>query len=102
MAIPVEVKSGRVPDSPYDSHIYQVAAYCLLVEREFGKRPPYGVIHYGKRTFKVEYTQELETALLDLMAEMRKAERKKNVDRSHEHFARCRGCGFTKTCEQVL
>ena len=69
--IPVEVKSGRVPDSPYDSHIYQVAVYCMLVEREFGKRPPYGIIHYGKRTFAVDYTKELENALLDLLTEMR-------------------------------
>ena len=29
--IPVEVKSGSAPDSPYDSHIFQLAAYCLLV-----------------------------------------------------------------------
>ena len=32
--VPVEVKSGRSPDSgrPYDSHVFQVAGYCLLVE----------------------------------------------------------------------
>src|SRR3990170_591592 len=29
--IPVEVKSSRVAHSPYDSHIFQLAAYCLLV-----------------------------------------------------------------------
>ncbi len=29
--IPVEVKSGRAPQSPYDSHIYQLASYFLLV-----------------------------------------------------------------------
>jgi CRISPR-associated exonuclease Cas4 len=100
--IPVEVKSGRVPDSPYDSHIFQLAAYCLLVEREFGKRPPYGIIHYGKRTFSIDYTKELENALLDMMTEMRKVERRKNVDRSHESAPRCRGCGYNRTCEQAL
>jgi CRISPR-associated exonuclease Cas4 len=100
--IPVEVKSGRVPDSPYDSHIFQVAAYCMLVEREFGKRPPHGIIHYGKRTFAVDYTAELEDALLDLLTEMRRVERRKNVDRSHEMPPRCRGCGFAYTCEQAL
>src|SRR5437763_3044380 len=32
--IPVEVKSARMPASgqPYDSHVLQLAAYCLLVE----------------------------------------------------------------------
>jgi len=42
--IPVEVKTGRTPESPYDGHIFQVAAYCLLVEKTYGKRPPYGII----------------------------------------------------------
>ena len=38
--IPVEVKSGRAPEAPYDSHIFQLASYCLLVEKTYGKRPP--------------------------------------------------------------
>lgn len=100
--IPVEVKSGRVPDSPYDSHIYQVAVYCMLVEREFGVRPPYGIIHYEKRTFAVNFTKELENALLDLLTEMRRTERRKIVDRSHDQSARCKGCGFAYTCEQKI
>ncbi len=41
--IPVEVKSSRVGTSPYDSHIFQLAAYCRLVEANFGKRPRYGI-----------------------------------------------------------
>ncbi|MBU1659842.1 MAG: CRISPR-associated protein Cas4, partial [Chloroflexi bacterium] len=31
MVIPVEVKSTRVSQAPYDSHIFQLAAYCRLV-----------------------------------------------------------------------
>ncbi len=31
--IPVEVKTGRAPNAPYDSHIFQLAAYCLLVDK---------------------------------------------------------------------
>jgi CRISPR-associated exonuclease Cas4 len=100
--IPVEVKSGRAPDAPYDSHIFQVAAYCLLVEKAYGQRPPYGIIHYGSRSFAVDYTPELENALLDLMTEMRRAERRTQVDRSHEQSFRCRGCGFAYTCEQQI
>jgi CRISPR-associated exonuclease Cas4 len=98
----VEVKSGSAPDSPYDSHIFQLAAYCLLVEREFGKRPAYGIIHYGKRTFSVPYTPELESSLIDLLTEMRQNDRRGSVARSHEQAARCRGCGYAYTCEQAL
>jgi len=100
--IPVEVKTGRVPDAPYDSHIFQLAAYCLLVEKTYGKRPPYGIIHYSNRDFAVDYTPQLESALLDQLAEMRRDELRKSVPRSHEDAARCRRCGFKKVCDQSL
>ena len=100
--IPVEVKSGYTPDSPYDSHIFQLAAYCLLVEREFGERPAHGIIHYDRRTFSIEYTDELEEALIDLLTEIRQDDRRKNVHRSHEDLARCNGCGYNYTCDQAL
>ncbi|HEX2697922.1 MAG TPA: Dna2/Cas4 domain-containing protein, partial [Anaerolineales bacterium] len=100
--IPVEVKSGRTPEAPYDSHIFQVAAYCLLVEKTYGKRPPYGIIHYPDRDFAVDYTPELESALLDELAEMKRDEVRTNVPRSHEDAARCRKCGFRKVCDQSL
>ena len=100
--LPVEVKSGRAPSAPYDSHIYQLAAYCLLVERTYGKRPPYGIIHYPNRDFAVDYTPTLESALLDLLAEIRQAELHREVPRSHEQSQRCRGCGFRDSCDQAL
>jgi len=100
--LPVEVKSGRAPDAPYDSHIFQVAAYCLLVQRGLGKRPPYGIIHYTDRDFAVDYTPELESRLLDVLAEMRRDEVRTGVARSHEIPARCQRCGFRDLCDQKL
>jgi CRISPR-associated exonuclease Cas4 len=100
--IPVEVKSGHAPDAPYDSHIYQLASYCLLVEKTYNKRPPYGIIHYEGRDFAVDYTRELEASLLELLAEMKKDERKKEVHRSHEQASRCKRCGFKDVCDKSL
>src|SRR5689334_2720619 len=100
--IPVEVKSGRAPQAPYDSHIYQLAAYCLLVERTMGSRPPYGIIHYEDRDFAVDYTGDLENALLDILAEMRRDEHRVEVERSHESAARCARCGFRNVCDERL
>jgi CRISPR-associated exonuclease Cas4 len=100
--IPVEVKSGRAPESPYDSHIYQLAAYCLLVEKTYGKRPPYGIIHYPTRDFAVDYTSALESSLLDLLADIRRDENRAEVDCSHAEPARCRKCGFRNACDQKL
>ena len=100
--IPVEVKSGRAPESPYDSHVYQLAAYCLLVEKTYGKRPPYGIIHYPSRTFAVDYTPALESSLLDLLADLRRDENRTEVNCSHAEPARCRRCGFRNVCDQKL
>ncbi len=100
--IPVEVKSGRVPAAPYDSHIFQLAAYCYLVEKNLRIRPPYGIIQYGKRSYAVDYTNELEKALLLLIDDIRVADRKRKIKRSHEQAARCNGCGFYNTCDQKI
>ena len=100
--IPVEVKSSRVTGSPYDSHIYQLAAYCYLVEQETGTRPQYGILHYPTHTFRVDYTSELETALLELISEIRYQERRTVVNRSHEAPRRCASCGYQETCNQSL
>jgi CRISPR-associated exonuclease Cas4 len=100
--IPVEVKSGRAPQAPYDSHIFQLAAYCKLVESATGVRPPYGIIRYAGRSFAVDYTPQLESALLDLLAEVRRDERRDEVHRSHQEPNRCRSCGFRELCEERL
>jgi CRISPR-associated exonuclease Cas4 len=105
--IPVEVKSSRAVDKPLDSHIYQLAAYCLLVDHIMGKRPPYGILHYPRgsktgRTYAIDYTQQLEAALLDLLAEIRQQERRREIQRSHESPARCSGCGYRSICDQRL
>lgn len=100
--IPVEVKSGLAPEAPYDSHIFQLASYCLLVERTYRKRPPYGIIHYENRDFAIEYTRELESALIELLAGMRRDDARRNVLRSHEQASRCKRCGYRNVCEEKL
>ena len=100
--IPVEVKTGRTPEAPYDSHIFQVAIYCLLVQKTYGKRPPHGIIHYPGRDFAVDYTPELESALLDLLADIRRDEHRLNVERSHDDEQRCHRCGYRNACDERL
>ena len=100
--IPVEVKSGWAPDAPRESHIFQLAAYCFLVERTSGKRPPYGIIHYRNRTFAVDYTPELEAGLVDLMVDMRRQDRQGLAGRSHEEPQRCQRCGYREICDQKI
>jgi CRISPR-associated exonuclease Cas4 len=100
--IPVEVKTGRTPAAPHDSNIFQLAVYCLLVHRISGKRPPHGLIHYPGRDFAVDYTPELESALLTLLDSLRRDERRRSVGRSHQDPQRCSKCGFHSACDERL
>lgn len=100
--VPVEVKSSRVSSAPYDAHIFQLAAYCLLVERHYGKRPSYGILHYPDRTFAIDYTPELEDELLNLLSDIRRFDRRRDVQRSHNSAARCSQCGYRLSCDQRL
>ncbi len=100
--LPVEVKSGWAPPAPYEGHLMQLAAYCLLVERVTGKRPQAGLIKYRNRVIEIEYSRELEDRLLSHLKEIRLQERAGEADRSHHDPGRCARCGFRSQCEQRL
>ena len=102
--IPVEAKSAKMPASrrPYDSHVFQVAAYCLLVEDALGARVPYGVIRYRDGEIQVDYTPELRDALLEVIAEMRAARAAGDVHRSHDERGRCANCSMRGVCDEAL
>ena len=101
--VPVEVKSAAAPaDGPRAGHIMQLAAYCLLVEETTGRRPAYGIVKYADKTFSVENTDELRSALLDLLDEMRQALSVGRATRSHADARRCAGCGYRHACGERL
>lgn len=102
LLIPVEVKSGRAPSLPHDSHVFQLAAYCLLVERTQGKRPPYGILRYRDRTFSIDYTPELQRELENLLTAIHAQDRKGEANRSHNEPARCARCGYRNICDQRI
>ena len=102
--VPVEAKSTRKPASgvPYDSHLMQLAAYCLLVEDQLGEPVPYGVVRYRDAEVRVEYTTQLREALLELLEEMREAREADEVHRSHEEPPRCAACSYRDACDEAL
>jgi CRISPR-associated exonuclease Cas4 len=100
--IPVEVKSGHAPSKPYDGHVLQLGAYCLLVEEQQGCKPPHGIIKYDDLAFKIDFSPGLRAELLRTLEQMRHDLRSTDVECSHEEPARCRGCGYRDRCEQRL
>jgi CRISPR-associated exonuclease Cas4 len=100
--IPVEVKTGRTPRGPLFSHILQIAAYCLLMEEEYGKAPPYGVIRYGDGSHDIEYNEDLKRLVLQKMGEMRGCAEKGEAHRNHNRPGKCVHCSRRSVCPERL
>ena len=96
--IPVESKPMRHADEPYPADVLQLAAYCLLVEEDCGRAPPHGLLVYRDYTFEIPFDAGLRHALLHTLDEMRQAQERRNVRRSHDQPARCARCGMRGHC----
>lgn len=102
MIVPVEIKSRAAPHEPHQSHVMQVAAYCLLVSEVYGIRPNHGIIQYRDRAFSIAYTPQLEEQLLDVLTDMRQDMVAMNVNRDHAQPQRCTACGMREACDQRI
>ena len=100
--VPVELKSSKAPSQPREGHIMQLAAYCALVECNYGQRPSHGIIQYADGAFAVDYTPELEEELLDIIDAMREDLLAADVPRNHENGRLCKPCGVREVCDQRL
>ncbi len=100
--IPVEVKSGAAPAQPYEAHLLQLAAYCLLVEEQEGHSPPHALLKYDDRAFEVDYTPALRRELIRTLDALRRDLGARRVDRSHKEPGRCQNCGYREHCDQRL
>ena len=101
--IPVDFKSMPGPAQPYDSHVYQVLAYCYLIEQTQGKKPSHGLIRYQDKSFEVPYCEAEKERFSELIQTLRQVEAcNEEPNRNHHQAARCRSCGFRDICDQNL
>ncbi|MDH7517725.1 MAG: Dna2/Cas4 domain-containing protein [Candidatus Thermoplasmatota archaeon] len=97
--IPVEVKTG-VYDEPQRSHVFQLAAYCQLLEDAYGGFVPYGVLVYGdSHQYKIPFNPRIRFELDSTVKTMRYIMRTGNVVRNHDDVRRCIGCSMRTYCE---
>jgi CRISPR-associated exonuclease Cas4 len=54
---PIERKHSRAPHRPHDSDVIQAAAYCLLIEDNYGETPLFMRIDYSGTWFDVPFTE---------------------------------------------
>ena len=101
--VPVELKSRESPRSGlYASDTTQLTAYCVLVEAATGITPPYGILQYANRSWRIEYTPHARGQVLLIIEEMRGTRYLQTVHRNHSCPGRCRACGFREACEERI
>jgi CRISPR-associated exonuclease Cas4 len=94
--IPVEVKRRPAPPGgPYRSHVVQVWAYCLLIEEVDGFAPPFGLVRYLDREFRIRWDARARVELLAI---------RRAVDAPYNGLAtpspaRCGRCRWAPGCD---
>ena len=98
--IPEEWKSSKRVSH---GHRLQIAAYFLLIEEEFGVRPPFGVVVLGDgRRVKVKNTERLRSEVLSIAEEIREHRAKTREEIPvNQPAAKCRVCGQRGNCGQA-
>lgn len=94
--IPVELKRRNAPaQGAFYSHTVQVWAYCLLLEEETGRAPPFGVLRYANAEQLVPWNGAARAALLKL----RKETLAPYDGRANPTPGKCARCVWSPTCD---
>jgi len=99
--IPVEYKS-TVHKHPRKNHIYQLAAYCHLIEENSKSFVPYGVLVYNDKTFNISYDPKLRFELEEIISSMRNIMKSGKIYRNHNEINRCKNCSMRNNCDLKL
>jgi CRISPR-associated exonuclease Cas4 len=98
--IPEEWKSSKKVSH---GHRLQLGAYFLLIEEEYGKRPPFGVVVLGDGSrVEVENSDELRSEVLVIVEKIR--ERRPAISDEiavRQPAWKCRMCGHRGNCGQA-
>jgi CRISPR-associated exonuclease Cas4 len=100
--IPVELKSGTINENdikPHEGDMMQLAAYFLIIEDVYNKKPKEGRLIYSNYMFIIKNTWRLRRKTKQILAEMRDMLKtgEQNVNPS---FIKCRYCICRETvCE---
>ena len=107
----VDLKSGKAPAEMSMSHSFQLAAYFLMVEKNFSTPVKRGIIRYlddDNKEHSVENSAQLKNELLERVRAIYDAKKKisksevPQLVRNHNVQHRCNVCEFRTECSQVL
>lgn len=96
--LPVELKTGG-HNKPQKNHIFQLAAYCQLIEDNYGKFVPHGVLVYSDSVqFNIPFNPKLRFELQNTINEMRRVIKTGKVNINHKESFKCRNCSMKEYC----
>lgn len=94
--VPCEIKNK---DRFFDSDIIQLAAYSILLEKEFGKKVDRAIIETKNGKHDIEIDSEMKQKVLDSI------EKIKNIEQSIppilDSFSKCKSCAFKEICLKI-
>lgn len=97
--IPIELKTGK-HNKPQKNHIFQLAAYCQLLEENYGGFVPYGILVYNnKYQYKIPYDPKTRFELDKTIQKMRYALKNRKIIVNHNDIRRCKSCSMRTYCD---
>ena len=100
--IPVELKTGN-HSKPQKNHILQIAAYCHLLEQNYGGFVPYGILVYNDTDqYKIPFDPMIRFELESTIKKMRYSLKTGKIIMNHSDFKRCRACSMRTYCDYKI
>jgi CRISPR-associated exonuclease Cas4 len=97
--IPVEFKNSK-NNKLRKNHIFQLAAYCQLLEENYGGFVPFGILVYNyNQKYKISFDPRLRYELEVIIKEMRMILKNKKIIRNHNESNRCINCSMRRYCK---
>jgi CRISPR-associated exonuclease Cas4 len=101
--IPVEIKTG-FHQYPQQNHIFQLAAYCQILEDNFNCFIPFGLLIYNdsSKKFKIRYDPKMRYDLESTLAQMRHIRKLDDLTRNHNDLKKCKKCSMRVYCSKKI
>lgn len=97
--VPVELKRRPSPmRGPFRSHVVQLGAYCLLIEEETGRSPPFGILRYSDRDVVLPWDARWRA---EVLATLRAATGPYD-GRADPSPGKCGRCPWSPSCDASL
>jgi len=100
--IPVELKTGN-HNEPQKNHIFQIAAYCQLLEENYRRFVPYGILVYNNKVqYKIPFDPLIRFELESTIKKMKYSIKTGKIIMNHSDFRRCKACSMRAYCNNKI